>query len=227
VIVGVVFIPAAPLLCPDVDIEDLLVDERDASIELVLEFTQDAKQVVVIGSGDRTHWFNQGGIGSTRGFGGLLDYSIGTGTQRLPQALTIAAAVLNGANWAGKVVGLEVAHDSTAKEREDLGREVAAKSAELETLVVVVGDGSATRTEKAPGYVQPDAASFDEAMARAINEADIHAILDVDQEQADRLWCRGIPAWQVVANAVDQMQGMLILESAPFGVNYLVASWRP
>jgi len=227
VIVGVVFIPAAPLLCPDVDIEDLLVDERDASIELVLEFTQDAKQVVVIGSGDRTHWFNQGGIGSTRGFGGLLDYSIGTGTQRLPQALTIAAAVLNGANWAGKVVGLEVAHDASAKEREDLGREVAAKSAELETLVVVVGDGSATRTEKAPGYVQPDAASFDEAMARAINEADIHAILDVDQEQADRLWCRGIPAWQVVANAVDQMQGMLILESAPFGVNYLVASWRP
>ncbi|CAB4890565.1 MAG: hypothetical protein F2923_05630 [Actinobacteria bacterium] len=226
-IIGVVFIPAAPLLCPDVDIEDLLVDERDASIELVLEFVLDAQQVIVIGSGERTHWFNQGGIGSTRGFGGLFDYSLGSGSERLPQVLTIAAAVLAGANWTGSVVGLEVAPDSNTQQREVLGREVAAKAAELNTLVVVVGDGSATRTEKAPGYVQPDAASFDEAMARAINEADTHAILDVDQEQADRLWCRGIPAWQVVAHAVDPMEGALILESAPFGVNYLVASWRP
>jgi hypothetical protein len=226
-IIGVVFIPAAPLLSPDVDIEELLVDERDASIELVLEFTQDAEQVIVIGSGDRTHWFHQGGIGSTRGFGGLLDYALGSGTEQLPQPLTIAAAILNGAHWAGNVIGLEAAHDSTASDRKNLGREVARKAEALATLIVVVGDGSATRTEKAPGYVQPDAASFDEAMARAIDEADIEAILDVDQEQADRLWCRGIPAWQVVANAVGQMQGILILESAPFGVNYLVASWRP
>jgi len=226
-IIGIVFIPAAPLLCPDVDIEELLVDERDASIELILEFTQDAQQVIVIGSGDRTHWFDQGGVGSTRGFGGLLDYGLGTGTVKLPQPLTIAAAILSGANWSGATIGLEVAHDSTADDRKKLGSEVALKADELATLVVVVGDGSATRTEKAPGYVQPDAASFDEAMARAINEADVYAILDVDQEQADRLWCRGIPAWQVAANAAGQMQGTLILESAPFGVNYLVASWRP
>jgi hypothetical protein len=226
-IIGVVFIPAAPLLCPDVDIEELLVDERDASIELVLEFTQDAQQVLVIGSGDETRWFEDGGVGSTRGFGGLLEYALGTGSKRLPQALTIGAAVLNGAHWSGRVMALEVGHSSNTDDRKRLGSEVAAKAAELATLVVVVGDGSATRTEKAPGYVQPDAASFDVAMARAINEADTHAILDVDQDQADRLWCRGIPAWQVVSNAVGQMQGTLILESAPFGVNYLVASWRP
>jgi len=226
-IIGVVFIPAAPLLCPDVDIEELLVDERDASIELVLELSQDAEQLLVIGSGDATRWLEDGGIGSTRGFGGLRDYALGSGSKPLAQSLTIGAAVVNGAHWVGSAMALEVGYSSSSDERKRLGEDVTAKAAALPTLVVVVGDGSATRTEKAPGYVQPDAASFDEAMARAINEADTPAILDVDQEQADRLWCRGIPAWQVVANAVGQMQGTLIMESAPFGVNYLVASWRP
>ena len=67
---AVVFIPAAPLMCPDIDVEALLADERAASIELVAELQQNAEQIIVIGSGESTTWFEQGGIGNTRAFGG-------------------------------------------------------------------------------------------------------------------------------------------------------------
>lgn len=225
-ITGVAFIPAAPLLCPDVDIESLLADERAASIELVAELQQDADLIVIIGTGASTTWFEQGGIGSTRGFGGVSHYAVGSGVEELPQAITIGASVVVAAGWNGEVKALAIDALTTVEQRKVIAQELLAKSENQRTLIVAVGDGSATRTEKAPGYIQPDALAFDEAITAAIGNADRDSILRIEQSTADRLWCKGLPVWQVVSNAFAPTQSALILESAPFGVNYLVASWR-
>ena len=225
-ITGVAFIPAAPLLCPDVDIESLLADERAASIELVAELQQDADLVVIIGAGNTTTWFEHGGIGSTRAFGGVSHYEVGSGVDELPQSVTVGASVVVTAGWSGEVQALVIDLQTTAAQREVIAQELLAKSEAQRTLVIAVGDGSATRTEKAPGYIQADAVAFDEAINAAIGNADRESILAIEQPTADRLWCRGLPVWQVVANAFAPTQSALILESAPFGVNYLVASWR-
>ena len=225
-ITGVAFIPAAPLLCPDVDIESLLADERAASIELVAELQQDVDLVVIIGAGDTTTWFEQGGIGSTRSFGGSSRYPVGTGVEEFPQAITVGASVVVAAGWNGEVKALVVDSEATPALHEVISKELLAKSEHQRTLVVAVGDGTATRTEKAPGYIQPDAISFDEAINEAIGNADLASILTIEQSTADRLWCRGLPVWQVLAHACTPSHSARILESAPFGVNYLVASWR-
>jgi len=223
---AVVFIPAAPLMCPDVDVEALLADERAACIELVAELQQDAEHIIVIGSGESTTWFEQGGIGNTRAFGGVSHYAIGSGRDELPQALTVGASVVSAAGWAGAVKALVVDAETTAEQRGVLAKELLAKSGDQRTLIVAVGDGSATRTEKAPGYIQPDALDFDAEITRAIGNGDSSAIVAIEQSTADRLWCRGLPTWQVVAQAIDHAEGTLVLESSPFGVNYLVAAWQ-
>ncbi len=225
-ITAVVFIPAAPLLCPDVDVESLLADERAASIELVAELQQDAERIIVIGTGKSTTWFEDGGIGNTRGLGGVSHYTIGTGLNELPQSLTVGASVVSAAGWAGDVKALVIDAETTAGQRQVLAKEVVTRAAAQRTLVVAVGDGSATRTEKAPGYIQPDALDFDAAVIRAIDSVDCNALMAIEQSTADRLWCGGLPSWQVVAQAIDTAQGAVVFESSPFGVNYFVASWR-
>ena len=225
-ITAVVFIPAAPLMCPDVDVESLLADERAVSIELIAELQQDAERIIVIGAGTSTTWFEDGGIGNTRGFGGVSHYAIGTGLDELPQSLTVGASVVSATGWAGEVQALVIDADTTIGQRQVLAKEVVANSGDQRTLIVAVGDGSATRTEKAPGYIQPDALDFDAAVVRAIDSVDRNALMAIEQSTADRLWCRGLPTWQVVAQAIDTAHGAVVFESSPFGVNYFVASWR-
>ncbi|MDO8730964.1 MAG: hypothetical protein Q7L55_00075 [Actinomycetota bacterium] len=227
-IIGAVFIPSAPLLLADVDVEGLLDDVRAASIELLSEFLPDAQQIIAIGSADQTMWFDDGGVGTSKGLGGVADYAIGTGSAQLPLPLTIAAFALSAAGADQPTLALSVGKQTTSADRALIAKEVTDRAAEVPTLLLVVGDGSATRTEKAPGYIQPDALNFDAVTSAAIAAADFQTLVEIAQEQADRLWCQGLPAWQVAAFAGQHMkQGELVLETAPFGVNYLVASWRP
>jgi len=227
VIIGVVFIPSPPLLLADVDVEGLLDDVRAASIELIAEFLPDAEQIIAIGSADQTRWFDDGGVGTSRGLGGVADYAIGTGDEALPLPLTIAAFLLEAAGADQRVQALSIAKAGTSADRDVIAKELTERAADAPTLLLVIGDGSATRTEKAPGYIQPDALNFDAVTSAAIAAADFQTIVEIPQELADRLWCQGLPAWQVAAYAAAHLkQGELILETAPFGVNYLVASWR-
>lgn len=227
-IIGAVFIPSPPLLLVDVDVEVLLDDVRAAALELISEFLPGVQQIIAIGSADETVWFDAGGIGTSRGFGGTADYAIGTGTAPLPLSLTIAAFALQAAGADQPITALSVGSKTTSAERGLIAHEVISRAADLPTMLLVVGDGSATRTEKAPGYIQPDALNFDSVVSAALAAADFQTLAELAQEQADRLWCQGLPAWQVAALAGQHMkQGELVLETAPFGVNYLVASWRP
>ncbi|MDO9486281.1 MAG: hypothetical protein Q7K25_09510, partial [Actinomycetota bacterium] len=148
-IVGAAFIPSAPLLLADVDVEGLLDDVRAASIELLSEFLPDAQQIIAIGSGDETHWFDDGGIGTSRGLGGCADYAIGTGTTTLPLPLTVAAFVLDAAGADQPLLALSVGKQASSLDRGLMAKEVEERAADLSTVLLVVGDGSATRTEKA------------------------------------------------------------------------------
>jgi hypothetical protein len=93
--------------------------------------------------------------------------------------------------------------------------------------LLVMGDGSARRDEKAPGYVRPRAVPYDAAVARALATADTRALLDLDPADDETLLVAGRPAWQALAGAAgdDRFEGRLLHESAPYGVGYFVAVW--
>ena len=97
--------------------------------------------------------------------------------------------------------------------------------------LLVVGDGSACRTNKAPGYFDPRAEAFDETVAQALAAADMDTLLRLDPALAAELWCAGRAPWQVLAGLVEAdgrpWTGEVHYNEFPQGVTYLVATLAP
>ena len=120
-----------------------------------------------------------------------------------------------------------VAADAPALACEQLGRTIAASPDRVALLVM--GDGSACRGEKSPGYDDPRAPAFDQSVAEALARADAAALLALDPGLASELRCAGRAPWQVLAGALENgvWQGELSYDKAPYGVAYFVATMRP
>lgn len=93
--------------------------------------------------------------------------------------------------------------------------------------LLVLGDGSACRTVKAPGYLDERAAPYDAAAARALAAADLPALLSLDADLARTLKSSGRAPWQILAGTAEgtDLDGSLLYEDAPYGVGYMVATW--
>jgi hypothetical protein len=96
--------------------------------------------------------------------------------------------------------------------------------------LLVMGDGSARRSEKAPGYLDTRAERFDATVATALAKADPAALLALDPALAAELLVTGRAPWQVLAGAARasdrQLHGELRYDAAPYGVAYFVADWH-
>jgi hypothetical protein len=95
--------------------------------------------------------------------------------------------------------------------------------------LLVMGDGSACRTIKAPGYLDPRAEPFDTAVTKALATADTAALLALDPVLGAELMVAGRTPWQILAGAAARgsWTGDLLYDDAPYGVQYTVASWLP
>jgi hypothetical protein len=95
--------------------------------------------------------------------------------------------------------------------------------------LLVLGDGAATHTLRAPGYLDSRAHQLDEAVAAALAAAKPSALLDLDVRLASELLVAGREAWQVAAAAAQTLapayRGKLLYSAAPYGVAYHVALW--
>ncbi len=95
-----------------------------------------------------------------------------------------------------------------------------------EVGLLVVGDGSARRTEKAPGHLDPRAAGFDAHVSAALAAGDPVALAALDGSLGAELLAAGVEAWQAAAVlSPGPWHGSLLLDDAPFGVGYFVATW--
>jgi hypothetical protein len=189
--------------------------------------------LVVLGpaeqSGRGTH--PEGTAGSFRGFGVELDVRLGADTsvasgRVLPPSLAVAAWLLERTGWAdAPIEGLGVGEPLVAERCIDVGREVAARAERVALLVM--GDASACRTLKSPGYLDERAAPFDAEVARALGAADVAALEALDAELAYELKVSGRAPWQVLAGAAEGagLDGRLLYDDAPYGVGYVVATW--
>ncbi|MFE7174434.1 class III extradiol dioxygenase subunit B-like domain-containing protein [Streptomyces sp. NPDC057616] len=178
----------------------------------------------------------RGTLGSFAGFGVDVDVRLGApgatgapdaGAERvLPPSLAVAAWLLERIGWAdAPVEGLGVGEPLAPERCIQVGREIAARAERVALLVM--GDASACRTLKAPGYLDERAAPFDAEVARALGAADVTALKELDPELAYALKASGRAPWQVLAGAAEGagLSGALLYEDAPYGVGYLVATW--
>ena len=90
---------------------------------------------------------------------------------------------------------------------------------------LVVGDGTAKRTLKAPGHLDERAAGFDEAVVAALAAGDPDALGALDTGLAAELWVAGLAAWNAAATLAGPWQAEVLYADAPYGVGYAVATW--
>ncbi|MFI9356654.1 class III extradiol dioxygenase subunit B-like domain-containing protein [Streptomyces lydicus] len=234
-LVAAALCPCPPLLVPEVaagaapELDGLRAACLDA-IGVLAAARPD--RLVVLGpagrAGQGVH--PQGAPGSFRGFGVDLDVSLGaaeeTPERELPSSLAVGAWLLSRADWDdAPVEGLGVAQPLPLERCLPLGRELAASAPRVALLVM--GDGSACRTVKAPGYFDERAEGFDAEAARALGTADLPALRALDATLAADLQASGRACWQVLTGAAENadLTGRLLRDEAPYGVGYFVATW--
>jgi hypothetical protein len=140
----------------------------------------------------------------------------------LPWPLGIGAWLLDEVGWDGprRYLGVSPADD------------VAAATAQGTTdgaqVVIAVGDGSACRTERAPGYLDDRAGAFDARIADLLARGDAAGLGGIDTALAADLMCAGLPVWRWVSATVGDAEvgaAELVTHVAPYGVGYFVARW--
>ncbi|WNZ08238.1 class III extradiol dioxygenase subunit B-like domain-containing protein [Streptomyces sp. 11x1] len=226
--------PCPPLLVPEVaaGAAPELDAARDACADaLGVLAAARPDRLVVVGPAGRDASYPEGSGGSFRGFGVDLDVRLGRGgngdtTARLPASLAVAAWLLDRTGWAdAPLEGLGVAEPTAVERCTQVGRQVAGAAERVALLVM--GDASACRTLKAPGYLDERAAGFDAGVARALADADVEGLKTLDTGVARELRASGRAPWQILAGAAEGagLAGSLLYDEAPYGVGYLVAAW--
>jgi hypothetical protein len=209
------FVPAAPLLVPDVAGGSAAVDEdlRDACRAITRRLIESAGDtIVVVAAGANGGLRTESATWGFEGFG--VARRPADDRPRLPWQLGIGSWLLDDVGWTGS--------------RRYLDATDAAVS-ELDGPVLVVGDGSACRSEKAPGHLDDRAAEYDATIATAIATGDIDALAGLDLELSAQLMSAGAPAWRSVAESLAGCtiaEAELLVDTAPYGVGYLVGWWR-
>jgi hypothetical protein len=87
--------------------------------------------------------------------------------------------------------------------------------------VLLVGNGSACRSEKAPGHLDQRAFRFDEQLLRSLRDG---APPPDDPALAEELWCFDLPVFRA-AHAAVAGECELRYADDPYGVAYWVATW--
>jgi hypothetical protein len=221
---AVAFCPAAPLLLPVVEGSAVpeTTDLRRACHAAVAGMLAARPGVVVVVAGGAPAGarFGPGDVARLRGLG--LDHDVPFAGPPAPRAAIagpefgVGAWLLDEAGFAGRRIGIGPG---------DLARTL--RECTGPAGVLALGDGSARRGVKAPGYLDERAAPFDAAVAGALASGDAAALAALDPEEGQRLLAAGTPAWRAVGDALAgrEITGRLHADVAPFGVGYLVADW--
>ena len=151
-----------------------------------------ADEVVVVGGADDAREWPASGFDLRR---------FGTTHPRLPQpglplSLGIGSRLLEEAGWAGDVTLVTVRWSATDDDLEALAAEL--PSRERRTAVLLLGDGSARRSERAPGYLDERAFSFDDDIAKALADGDATALAQLDVGLAAELMTHGAAAFRLL-----------------------------
>lgn len=212
------FVPAAPLLVPQVAGGSAHLDAelRDACREVARRLTASAEAAITVVApfaagatwGDDPTW-------GFEGFG--VPRRPADARSRLPWPLGIGDWLLDDVGWSGERRYVVVSEAGVAAAETTDG------------ALLVVGDGTARRTEKAPGHLDDRAEAFDTAIAAAVRTGDIEALGGLDATLAAELLCAGAPVWRWVCNHIAGRSveaAELLAASAPYGVGYFAGWWR-
>jgi hypothetical protein len=178
-------------------------------------------RIAVVGPADVPRRWD--GVGfDVRRFG--TTYPRPVAEETLPLSLGIGRMLLDQCAWDGRTDLLGIGWDADAEQLAAVVDRLGGEG----TGVLLLGDGSACRSEKAPGYLDRRAFGYDDLVADALAGGDASALRELDIGLGAELMVGG--------RSVLRLLGMLAGERAvtaaldhredPFGVSYFVARWR-
>ncbi len=178
-ITDIVIVPGAPLLLPEYQGRVAAAPGLlESCVAVVREAVASAHHVVVVHATDRE-----------------------PRSTKPPVGLRVADHLLAATHEGFDVEHVSVPWDATVEECIAIGRAI---ESDTGTTLLVVADGSARRTEKAPGHLDERAASADDAIVGAIRDGDdggLDRLLDLDVELCADLLVAGRAPLQVLAAA--------------------------
>jgi hypothetical protein len=226
--------PHPPLIVPEIAVgaaaeSDDLRAACDAAVSHLVD--SGARTIVVVGGDGATRRHRFPFRGSFATWGADIEVGApGADHGELPLSLLIGAWLLQ--RTAG-TSGLDrtlvgVAADAPVASCVSLGAD---QSSDGPWALLAMGDGSACRGLKSPGYDDPRAEPYDSGVSRALADADVDALIGLDPVLSAELKVAGRAPWQVLAGAAraagHAWRGRVIHDAAPYGVAYLVATWTP
>ncbi len=242
-------VPSPPLLVPELcgrpgapggDPDDPVAVLRAAALDAAAALAASAARWTVLGVGERDQNFPSTTRGTFRGFGADVVVGLGPAPREpAPADAQLPLPVLI-AGWLRERVapGIEVtarllAADTAPAECAEIGT---ALRAELDAdpaphAVLVVGDGAATLTVQAPGYLDERAAPEQERVDAALRAGARAGLAALDPVLCADLLIEGRAAYQALAGlfAADPADPRVrtLYQGAPFGVGYDVSVWQP
>lgn len=193
---------------------------------------------LVIGAGPADQLLDDASIGTFRGYGADVRVALSDVRNGEPDPeLALPALVagwLRGQVAPDAVASAHIVAADTAPDRcAEIGAELRATLDRTPEPagVLVVADGTATLTLKAPGYLDERAAEVQQELDTALSGGDRAALRTLDPALCAELVMAGRAAYQVLAGlfAADAADPDVetLYRDAPFGVGYHVSVWRP
>ena len=206
------------------------MDDVRAACRTAVEALRDMDLVVVVGQSLESGLFPEQAWGTLRPYGVPVDVGSGPGAASLPLSLTLGRWLLEqsvATGLPGPALFYGVSDQTTAADCSTLGESLGGKAERVGLLVM--GDGSARRSLKGPGYIDERAEPFDAMVEEALRGGSPDVLSGLDAELARDLLVTGRAPWQVLAGAAagSTWRGTVAYAGAPYGVSYLVAAWLP
>ena len=206
---------------------DVAAELRAACLSAVAAATSSDPDVVVVVGGDEvTGSWDSALPARVRRFG----TTGGADRPGLPLSLGVARRLLDESGWRGRVEMHTVAWTASVNEVTEVTALAARLSGHEERVaLLVLGEGSTRRGDKAPGYLDERAFPFDDAIGNALASGDLDALAGMDAGLAEELMVSCRAPFAVLASVVRgghaTPRTKLLYEDDPFGVMYFVAAW--
>jgi hypothetical protein len=226
-VVAAAVCPHPPILVPELAFGAAFeLDPLRAACLSAIDLLATADALVIVGSGPVTGERYDASAGGDFGRYGAPQVGVGLGAPVLPLSLLVGAWLVEQSKAAlVRRTSITVGVGESPYRCLELGREIAEGNDRIGLLVM--GDGSARRSDHAPVHLHPRAEIFDSTVAEALRSVDLDVLAALDPELATVLQAAGRAPWQVLAGALTSttLSGDLTYNAAPYGVGYFVASF--